>query len=106
MVRVSLLATLPSSLRDRVRERPLLVSIDLELKRGTTTADSEHVVARVVASDSEGERVEVFGKDGWEVEQAVNRRDSSQIIFHGGYSNLFEVVNFAEYAVSERHSVR
>lgn len=82
-------ATLPSSLRDRVRERPLLVSIELELKRGTTTADSEHVVARVVASDSEGERVEVFGKDGWEVEQEPEDKDGENTLYHFDRSALF-----------------
>ncbi len=64
-------AVLPPSLQGRVRERPLLVSIHLELKRGVTSASSEYVFATITASDSASERVEVFGRDGcWQIEES------------------------------------
>ncbi len=82
-------AELPVSLRDRVRQRPLLVTIEFELKRGATTADSEHVTVRVVASDSEGERVEALGKSGWEVEQQPTDDGDGTTLYHYDRSALY-----------------
>ena len=80
-------ADLPESLSGRVRERPMLVTIKLELRQRATTADSEHMVASVTAADSADERVEELDKDGWQVRQEPE--DDGESLYRYDRSALF-----------------
>jgi hypothetical protein len=60
-------APLPPTLAARVVEHKKLVHIAVRATRNLTTAESEHLVADVIASDPASGRTETLGRDAWTV---------------------------------------
>ncbi|MEM7698315.1 MAG: DEAD/DEAH box helicase, partial [Verrucomicrobiota bacterium] len=60
-------AQLPEELQERVKEERLGVKMDLSISSGATAAGSEHMLMKITASNSEQTRVEILGREGWEV---------------------------------------
>lgn len=60
-------ANIPQSLKSRIKEEPLSVKFELKIASNTTTASSEHMLIRAVASNKSGSREEVLGREGWEI---------------------------------------
>jgi len=82
-------ASLPDSLQSRVRERPMQVTLKLELRRRSTSAESEHMMATVTAADPEEERVEHLDKEGWQVVSEPDPESDSDALYRYDRSSLF-----------------
>ncbi len=68
-------ASLPSSMEERVVDIELMGTFDMEIVRGLTSAETEHVLCKVSAKDDKGRRIEKLGKEGWMVEHQEPMKD-------------------------------
>ncbi|MEM0896269.1 MAG: DEAD/DEAH box helicase, partial [Verrucomicrobiota bacterium] len=62
-------AELPPSLKDRVRDETMHVTVRAELAQKISSADSEHVLLDIAAADAAGRRKEIYDRDGWRIDQ-------------------------------------
>lgn len=74
-------ASLPQSMEERVVDIEMMGSFKMKIVRGLTSAETEHVLCEVTASDNLGRRVEKMGKDGWEVTHQEPMRDKVLLRF-------------------------
>ncbi len=62
-------AVLPASLKKRVQDEVMEVTLKMSLSSSKGAAHGENLLVSVTASDVRGTRVEVLGKDGWVVSE-------------------------------------
>jgi len=74
-------ATLPKSLQERVIDVDLHPSMQMELVRGLTSAETEHVLLEISATDSKGIRSERLARDGWELVEQIPQSSSTLLRF-------------------------
>ncbi len=75
-------ASLPESIVDKVVDIDLVPSFDIELIQGLNSAETEHLVINVEASDKQARRTEKYTKQGWEViEQKIPNEKSLLLRF-------------------------
>ncbi len=86
-------STLPASLEGKVKDDDLSVTLEVGLSNQATGAASEHLLVRVVASNEEGTREEVLGKEGWEI---VKAQQDGDILFRYDRSLLFHMADLME----------
>jgi len=63
-------ATLPPSLKAKVRETRMQGHLHISITRNLTTANSEHLIVKVSAVDPHSGRCELLKREGWMVENA------------------------------------
>ncbi len=74
-------ADLPESLREKVREERLRILFHLGISAAATPGASEHMLMKISATDSEGTREEVLGREGWELVQQPEGGDGRIVRF-------------------------
>lgn len=60
-------ASVPAVIEDKIREEALQIVFDLGISSGATAAGSEHMLMKIGASNEDGTREEVFGRESWEI---------------------------------------
>ncbi|MEX2577749.1 MAG: DEAD/DEAH box helicase [Verrucomicrobiales bacterium] len=66
-------ADFPEQLRARIKKEDLVISFGLGISSQATGANSEHMLMKITARNSDGSREEVLGREGWEVVQKPKR---------------------------------
>lgn len=60
-------SALPESLEGKIQEDPLHIVFELGISTAATASSNEHMLMKISARNADESRVEVLGRDGWEV---------------------------------------
>jgi len=60
-------AEMPEELSAKITEEPLTLRFELSIAPNATAANSEHMLMRIAASNEDGSREEILGREGWEI---------------------------------------
>lgn len=60
-------STIPAELAKKIQEETLKVIFELSISGSATGASSEHMLMKILATNSDDTREEILGREGWEV---------------------------------------